>query len=86
MIYKSLREDTFEYYGKEGLSKLNVPDDFKEKLKSNLYKDCETFSGQRGIIIGVEYCYKYNDCHYIVWIPAFKDVKYESIDTCYLFS
>lgn len=29
MIYKSLREDTFEYYGKEGLSKLNVPDDFK---------------------------------------------------------
>lgn len=58
------------YYGNDALSA-------DSSMNTFLYKECTTFGGYQGIIIGYENSSTDSDCYYIVLVPILGKVVFE---------
>lgn len=68
--------EAIQYFG-EDLKNFEASEEIKNLMIDNIYKECETYEGHRGFIIGIEDNYKYKDYYYIIWIPHTQEICYE---------
>lgn len=68
--------EAIQYFG-EDLKNFKAKENIKKIIIDNIYKECETYEGFRGFIIGIEDNYIYKDYYYIIWIPQTQEICYE---------
>lgn len=68
-----------QYFGEDALN-IDIDDTFNELIRSNIYKECTTYNGDKGIVIGFEDSQSFKDYYFIIYCPKLSSVVYELIN------
>lgn len=68
--------ESIQYFG-EDIEKFEAAPDAKEYITNNIYKECITWAGDKGFIVGIEKNYSYSDYYFIVYVPDKEQIVYE---------
>lgn len=71
--------ESTQYFG-EDIEKFEAAEDAKKYIIDNIYKECITWGGDKGFIIGIENNYIYSDYYFIVYIPDKELIVYELVN------
>ena len=71
--------ESTQYFSKD-VEKFEATEDTKEYIINNMYKECVTWGGDKGFIIGIENNYLYSDYYFIIYIPDKELIVYDLIN------
>lgn len=77
--------ESTQYFGEdiekfEAAEAAEAAEDAKKYIIDNIYKECITWGGDKGFIIGIEKNHIYSDYYFIVYIPDKELIVYELVN------
>ena len=71
--------NNIQYFGEDAIN-IDIDNRFNELIRSSMYKECTTYNGDKGIIIGFEDNQSLIDYYFIVYCPESESVVYELLN------